>query len=492
MPKAHGTTNSRRCVAVDLGAGSGRVVLGEIQGGRVNLVEVGRFKTALLRDGATGYQYWDLDRIFAEIHRGLSLGAALAPLASVGVDGWGTDYVLLDADMRMCGLPISYRDKRTNGVMERVHQKIARKEIYRRTGIQFLTFNTIYQLAASVEQEPLWVNGAEHLLMIPDYLHFRMSGVLSNEYTNATTTQMCDLDGQWDRSLMDIVGIKKSLVRDPIKAGTILGDGIGPAQGLKVVAPATHDTASAVAGIPLENYAEAYIVSGTWSLMGVENLVPIASDDAYELNFTNEGGIERRFRILKNIMGMWPIQRICEEHRISHLDALVREAAEVPPWQSIVTISDREFLNPASMTEAIQRYCRKTRQMIPETPSALARSVFDSLALSYKTTMKQLETLTGQRIERIRIVGGGSQNHMMNQLCADVCERPVTAGPIEASTLGNLIAQFMALGIIDNLDAGREIIRASFEMKDYVPASRIPASVEARFHELLAEGSPTV
>lgn len=483
---------ANRCVAIDLGAGSGRVVVGHLQDAQIKLIEVGRFKTPMLVDDSTGYQCWDTQQILTEIRRHLSFGTALGVLASVGIDSWAVDYVLLDAQKRMVGLPISYRDKRTDGVMERVQKDISRAEIYRRTGIQCLPFNTLYQLAASVAQQPLWMKEAEYLLMIPDYLHFLISGIMSNEYTNATTTQMCGLDGCWDESLMEAIGLKRSLAQNPIPAATILGEARGFSPGLKVIAPATHDTASAVAGTPLENSAEAYISSGTWSLMGIESMTPIASAAACEMNFSNEGGLERRFRILKNIMGMWPIQRLCEEHKIADVGMLVRQAGDVEPWQSIVVIDDREFLHPASMTEAIQDYCRRTRQRVPQTVAALARCVFDSLALSYKVVLQQLEALREAKLEKIRIVGGGCQNEMLNQLCADVCELPVIAGPVEASALGNVIAQFIALGLIENLDAGRALIRASCEMKEYLPRTPIPNRVHEQFHQLLVTSRPIV
>lgn len=479
-------TPETKCLAIDLGAGSGRLVLGEISSGCWKLTEIGRFRTPTETDAESGYQCWDTDEIFNRIQQLVGQAAETSVLASLGVDSWGVDYVLLDKTLSMVGVPVSYRDNRTASMMERVHREVPRKEIYRRTGIQFLSFNTLYQLAACVKQKPEWIDAAEHFLMIPDYLHFRFSGVLSNEYTNASTTQMCDLDGKWDPMLMDAIGLKRSLVRPPIPAGTVLGDGIGVARGLKVIAPATHDTGSAVAGTPLLSEDEAYISSGTWSLMGIESLVPIATGEALRMNFTNEGGLERRFRVLKNIMGMWPIQRVCEEMKLSDLSSLVDEATVAEPWRSIIDVNDPEFLNPPSMTESIRNYCRRSDQPVPETAAQIARCVFDSLALSYRHVKQQLEALSGRKLTRIRIVGGGCQNHLLNQLSADACDLTVTAGPVEASALGNLSAQMIALGIIEDLTSARSLICTSFRMHDYHPRTSVPGRVLTCFEELPA------
>jgi len=478
-------TDVARCLAVDLGAGSGRVVLGEVMGGCWKLQEVGRFRTPTRVDAALGYQCWDTDEIVARIEHHLASASASSKLASIGVDGWGVDYVLLDEALNPVGVPVSYRDKRTAGVMEAVCARISQEEIYGRTGIQFLTFNTLYQLAACVEQHPDWMDTAKHFLMIPDFLHFRLSGVLSNEYTNATTTQFCGLDGEWDRFLMNAIGLKDSIMTNPVPAGTVLGTGTGAARGLKVIAPATHDTGSAVAGTPLESTDEAYISSGTWSLMGVESPTPIANADAMRMNFTNEGGVGRRFRILKNIMGMWPIQRVCEEQGIADFGTVVEQAANEKPWRSIINVNDSEFLNPSSMTESIREHCRRSDQPVPESVAQIARCVFDSLALSYRMVKHQLRALRGRELTRIRIVGGGCQNRLLNQLCADACGLPVIAGPVEASALGNLSAQMIALGVIENLIAARALICNSFEMHEYHPRSTVPISVIACFDELL-------
>ena len=472
------------CLAIDLGAGSGRLVSGHVRNGRFELTERGRFRTPTLIDSATGYQCWGIEEILSEIRQVLERGSASGSIASLGVDSWGVDYVLLDDELRLVGVPVSYRDKRTAGMMDRVQKRVPPEEIYRRTGIQFLQFNTLYQLAASVEQQPRWMDAARHLLMIPDYLHFRLSGVLSNEYTNATTTQIHGLNGEWDEVLSEAVGLTRCLMQRPIAAATVLGELKLVPGGAKVIAPATHDTASAVAGTPLTNSDEAYISSGTWSLMGIESEVPIASAEAMRMNFTNEGGLERRFRVLKNIMGMWPIQRICEERGISDVEDLVASAAGVEPWRFIIDLDNPEFLNPPSMTQSICAFCHTTDQPVPETVVDMARCVFDSLALSYRNVKEQLEALRQRKISRIRIVGGGCQNRLLNQLCADACELPVVAGPVEASVLGNLSAQMIALGEIGSLNAARELIRNSFGLTEYLPKASLPGQVYKHFQSL--------
>lgn len=479
-----GDGNGTRHVAIDVGASTGRLVAGQLRDGCWSIQEVGRFRTPMVHDAATGYQCWDVDAIVAEVGAALALGATQDPVASVGVDSWGVDYVLLDAHLRQVGKAVCYRDKRTNGFLERFLQRIPAEEVYRRTGIQFLSINTLYQLAAGVEQEPQWMEEARHLSMIPDYLHFRLAGVVSNEYTNATTSQICGLDGQWDETLLRAAGVKRNLMQPPVQAATILAETRLNGQSVKVIAPATHDTASAVAATPLESGDEIYISSGTWSLMGIESLAPIATAQALAMNFTNEGGLERRFRVLKNIMGMWLLQRICAEHKVDDIAALIDRAAASPAFRSIVNPNDDLFLNPASMTDALRAYCRQTGQPAPDTLAQLARTVFDSLALSYAHVKEQLETLTGRKLTLIRIVGGGCQNQLLNQLCADACQLPVVAGPVEASALGNLSAQAIAMGRLENLNAARALIRKSFFLQQFRPESSIPGRVYRSFQTL--------
>ncbi len=461
------------------------MIAGTLANGRITIEELGRFRTPAGMDAAAKYQCWDLDSIVGYTREILEQAASTGPLASVGVDGWGVDFVLLDADRQRVGQAVCYRDKRTDGVMARLCARLGREEIYARTGIQFLPFNTLYQLAACAEQEPGWLTQARHLLMIPDYVHYCLSGAMASEYTNATTTQMLGLNGAWDPLLLEAAGVARSLLQPPVDAGTILGSTRLGARSAQVIAPATHDTGSAVAGTPLTGEDEAYISSGTWSLMGIESRSPIATAEALAMNFTNEGGLERRYRVLKNITGMWPMQRVCEEHGVEGFHALAAEVEAAEPWRSIVDPNDPAFLNPASMTEAIRQACARTGQPAPETVPQLMRTIVDSLALSYRKVKDELESLTGRRLSRIRILGGGSKNRLLDQLCADACRLPVSAGPVEASALGNLCAQWIAQGAIENLDAARALIRASFPCEEYAPNAAIPDTVWERFAGLM-------
>ena len=476
----------RSFVAADLGASSGRVIAGQIANGRLRLQEVSRFSTSFAKDSDSGYLCWGIDAIEEHVRQGIEFAATLAPITSVGVDSWGVDYVLLDAELQRIGLAICYRDNRTQGMIERVTARIPAAEIYRRTGIQFQPFNTLYQLAAMAAQEPDWLKETRHLLMIPDYLHYRLSGVLTNEYTNATTTQLLNLNGQWDNDLFAAAGLTQLWMQPPVEAGTVLGEMQFGHTAAKVVAPASHDTASAVAGTPLKSGGEVFLSSGTWSLMGMESMVPFASDQAMHWNFSNEGGFGRRYRVLKNIMGLWLVQRLSQEFRTPIDDALLNSTSHAGSWRSIVNPDDVRFLNPPSMKEAIREYCTETQQPVPESPAEYARCAFESLALSYRLVKEYLESLSGQSLTRIRIVGGGSLIRMLNQLCANTCQLPVSAGPVEASAIGNICAQMIALGEIAGLDDARALIRRSFEIDEYRPQEPIPDQVWTRFQQYAA------
>lgn len=480
-------SHNRCFAAADLGASSGRVIAGQIVEGCLRLHEVSRFVTSFAEDSASGYLCWAIDTIEEEVRRGIELASAQFPIASVGVDSWGVDYVLLDAELKRVGNAICYRDSRTEGMIERVTARMPAAEIYGRTGIQFQPFNTIYQLAETAAQKPEWVSQTRHLLMIPDYLHYRLSGVLSNEYTNSTTTQLLSLKGEWDPELFKAAGLSDIWMKPPVDAGTVLGKLQFGNHGTMVVASATHDTASAVAGTPLEADGEAFLSSGTWSLMGMESKVPFASKQARSMNFSNEGGVDRRYRVLKNIMGLWLVQRLSHEFQISIDDALMSAAAEAEAWRSIVNPDDARFLNPPSMKDAIREYCRETGQPEPESAAEYARCAFDSLALRYRMVKEELESLRGQSLTRIRIVGGGSQNRLLNQLCSNACQLPVSAGPIEASALGNICVQMIAMAEIEDIDQARTLIRRSFAIDEYQPSDPVPEKVWRRFQQYTTE-----
>lgn len=462
----------RNSVAVDLGASSGRVMLAQWHSAtqKIVLKQVHRFPNAFVT--VDGHDCWDLDRLEREILLGLAtLDKAGIVIDSIGIDTWGVDYVLLDACGERVACPLSYRDRRTDGIMPAVLDELGREHIYQLTGIQFLSFNTLYQLKAWRRQQPDSLDRVAHMLMIPDYFYYRLTGALNWEYTNASTTQMLSLaDGDWDQSLLDYLDIPRRWLGKPTPPGNTPGHWISPG-GLRVpvIAVATHDTASAVVAAPLHGDDCAYLSSGTWSLMGFDSDRPFNDSKALAMNITNEGGINGRYRVLKNIMGLWLLQRVCRELAITDLDALLAAAAGQPACVSLINPNDACFINPLSMVEAIRKTCRKQLQPIPADAAALARCIFDSLAMLYRLVLLELGSLRGAPLSRLHIVGGGCLNHLLNQLCADSCGIPVTAGPVEASTLGNIGCQLMALGEVTDVAQWRGAVEANFPLRHYTP-----------------------
>ncbi|WP_165498090.1 rhamnulokinase [Siculibacillus lacustris] len=478
-----------RCAAVDLGAGSGRVIVGERRADRLVIDEVHRFASPMVAGPAAGSWTWDVDLIEAEIRKGLAAAEAAGPIDGFGIDGWAVDHVLLDADFRRLGPVWAYRDHRTDGERERVFAEVSRAEIWRRTGIQFLPFNTLYQLTALARLQPDLLARARHFLMVPDYLIFRLSGFLANEYTNATTTQFYGLHGDdWDRGLLAALGLGRlPLAGRPVEPGTILGtipSSADPARSVAVIAVASHDTASAVVAAPLSSPDDLFVSSGTWSLMGFESPKAFTSPKALRLGVSNEGGWGRRFRVLKNIAGMWPIQRIRDEAGNPSWERLIAAAEAAEPWRSLVDLDDERFLSPPSMTAAVEAACAETGEPRPEGLGALARCVFESLALSYAEVKRALEDLRGRPFARLRIVGGGSRNRFLDQLAADACDLPVSAGPVETSALGNVCVQMIALGALRDVDEARTLVRRSFAVEDFEPRGSVPDPVRRRFRSV--------
>jgi rhamnulokinase len=468
--------------AVDIGASSGRIMVAAYDEMRrtVQMHEACRFENRIHQ--RQGRDCWDLDGLYRNILAGLGkIEQDGIDLDAVGVDTWGVDFVLLGRDGQPVGEPVSYRDHRTDGAMEAVHATIPPDEIYFRTGIQFLQFNTLYQLYALLRERPDWLAQVEHLLMIPDYLHYRLCGTAACEYTNATTTQLVNVyTGDWDRSLLARLGVPPHWLSRPVQPGTVLGHWMTPkGRAVKVIAPATHDTASAVAATPLFDERTAYISSGTWSLMGLESQYPMNSRAARACNLTNEGGVDSTFRVLKNIMGLWLIQRVRDElGRYSFADlAAAAETAE--PFRYLVNPNDDRFLNPVSMIDAIRAYCRETGQGEPQQPAELARCVFESLAFLYRRTVADLEQVANRKIERIHIVGGGCNNRLLNQLTADFCQLPVDTGPSEASALGNICYQLIGLERLADLDEVRQMIGRTFCGERFLPRQAFSVPGEA-------------
>ncbi|MBM4156780.1 MAG: rhamnulokinase [Lentisphaerae bacterium] len=470
-------------LGVDLGAESGRVIAGIWNGRKIRLEEVHRFPNGPVH--LAGSMRWDVVRLWAEIQNGLGAAAKKygRKIVSVGADTWGVDYVLLTKRGEMLGQPYHYRDARTDGMMEKAFRKVPRAEIFRQTGLQFMQLNTLYQLLAHQAANPDMLEHADCLLLMPDFVHWALCGSKVVEFTNGSTTQcMHPLRRNWSTGLLKAFGLPTRIFPKVVTPGTDLGalratvaerTGLS---GVRVVAPPTHDTASAVAGVPTANTGTpnwAYLSSGTWSLMGAEVQTAVLSDRALELNMTNEGGLDGTYRLLKNIMGLWLVQqckRAFEAAGQSYGYAeLAAMAARAPALRSLVNPDDGRFLNPPDMPKAIQSFCRETGQPVPKTPGELVRCAYESLALKYREVLGWLEELAGNRIEVIHIVGGGSQSAILNQFTADACRRPVVTGPVEATAMGNLLVQVRASGELDSLAGMRDVIRRSCDVARFEP-----------------------
>ena len=463
---------SRHCVAVDLGASSGRVMLASYTPAQRSLTlrEIHRFGNCLQKQD--GVETWDIDSLEAEIRTGLNKVCDEGILIdSIGIDTWGVDFVLLDACGDRVGLPVSYRDSRTDGVMARAIDQLGIADIYGRSGIQFLPFNTLYQLRALVEQQPELVANVAHALLIPDYFSYRLTGKMNWEYTNATTTQLVNINSDnWDENLLNWTGASASWFGTPTHPGNVIGHWICPQKNaIPVVAVASHDTASAVIASPLADKNAAYLSSGTWSLMGFESKTPYTCEKSLAANITNEGGAEGRYRVLKNIMGLWLLQRVLKEQNVTDLARLIAETEKLPACRFLINPNDDRFINPHSMSAGIQAACRESAQPVPQSPAELARCIFDSLALLYADVLSELATLRGKPFSQLHIVGGGCQNQLLNQLCADACGITVVAGPVEASTLGNIGIQLMTLDELSSVDDFRAVVTHNYPLTTFIP-----------------------
>lgn len=466
-------------LAVDIGASSGRHILGRVDGGRIELEEIYRFPNGMKT--VNGCLCWDVEELWSHVKAGMKRCRELGKIpVSMGIDTWAVDYVLLDREDRVVGNTVGYRDARTRGMDEEVYGIISQEKLYERTGIQKQIFNTIYQLMAVKKQNPEYFEQAVSMLMIPDYLHFRLTGVKCQEYTNATTTQLVDpVAGTWDYELIRSLGYPVEWFVPLSVPGTVVG-ALSPAVeeevgfSCRVVLPGTHDTALAVAAVPSNEDDVLYISSGTWSLMGTERREADCTAVSMEHNFTNEGGCEYRFRYLKNIMGLWMIQSVKKELEQAGEDysfARLCDMAGEETIESVVDCNDECFLAPPSMTEAVKEFCRKSAQQIPETAGQLARVIYRSLAKCYGRTKRELEEITGKTYGRIHIVGGGANADYLNQLTADAASCPVSAGPTEATAIGNLAVQMISAGMYKNLREAREGIFNSFEIREYMPGA---------------------
>ena len=457
-------------LAVDLGAESGRVMAVHVGGAALRLEELHRFPntTAEVR----GTLHWDFLRLWRDIQEGVARGQALRP-ASLGVDTWGVDFALLDAQGELLGNPVHYRDRRTEGMMEWVFARASRAEVFAQTGIQFMPINTLYQLASLAARESPQLAAARTLLTAPDLLNYWLTGTAVCEFTNATTTQLYNPRvGGWASDLIGAMGLPAAIFPTLVQPGTRLGSYAG----IPVIAPACHDTGSAVAAVPTSTSNYAYISSGTWSLVGLEVPAPIINDAALAANVTNEGGVNGTYRLLKNVMGLWIIQQCraawgAQGHSYSYAD-LVQLATAAPPLRHCFDPNDGRFLPPGDYPALIAAWCAERGQPAPEDHGAIARSVFESLALAYRHVLETLDALADHRTEVIHVVGGGSQNALLCQMTADAIGLPVVAGPTEATVIGNALVQLIALGELGSIAEARALVARSAELQRYEPRNR--------------------
>lgn len=463
-------------LAVDIGASSGRHIVGTVENGVMSLHEVYRFENRLIEKN--GHLCWDMFSLAKSVVEGLRAAheAGFTP-KTVGIDTWAVDFLLLDAAGQPIGDPVAYRDSRTATMRDELEPVLPFAELYARTGIQYQPFNTVYQLCALKKEHPEQLAAAEHFLMVPDFLNFCLTGVMANEYTNASTTALVGAESRdWDDALIARLGLPRKIFGGIRTPGTVLGTLTQEVKAYvgfdcQVVLPATHDTGSAFLAVPARDDEAVYLSSGTWSLLGVENPAPITGTASMAANFTNEGGYEYRYRYLKNIMGLWMIQSVRRElgERTGarpSFPELIAAAKASSTFPSVVPTGDDRFLAPKSMVEEVQAACRDSGQPVPATTGEVMQTIYNSLSHDYKAAIDELQSLTGKRYTSINIVGGGSQDMYLNQMTANAAGLPVFAGPTEGTALGNLMVQFIAAGEYADLQSARNAIKNSFEIKE--------------------------
>jgi len=458
-------------LAIDIGASSGRHILGSVEDGKIKLEEIYRFENGISK---IGNEYcWNIEQLFKDIKTGIKKCKEIGKIPkSIGIDTWAVDFVLLDEKDDVLGNAVAYRDDRTEGMMEDVFKTIPKDMMYLYTGIQFQRFNTVYQLLSIKKNNPEILDKAKTFLMIPDYLNFLLTGKKVNEYTNASSTQLLNsFDRTWDTKILDELGFNKDIFQEIKLPKTNLGNlreelvyefGFD----MEVILPATHDTGSAFISSVCNDSDSIYLSSGTWSLIGVENRFPICVPQAMEYNFTNEGGIDYRYRFLKNIMGLWVIQEVRRnldnKYSFAELVDLARGHAD---FSSIVDVDHDRFLKPENMIEEINIYCIETNQKVPQEVGEIAQCVFNSLAHCYKKAVSNLEDIFEKEFKRINIFGGGCQNDLLNELVAKITGKEVLAGPVEATAIGNIVAQLLSKDAFKDLGEARQAIRESFDIK---------------------------
>ena len=463
----------KKYLALDLGAESGRAILGTIEDGRLALAEVHRFANipVSLPDGL----HWDIQHLWSEIRTGIGLSAVRAPLASLGLDTWGVDFALLDKDGTLLGDPHHYRDTRTDGMLEEAFRRIPREAIFAQTGIQFMQLNTLYQLLSMVVTKDPQLEVAQTFLTIPDLFNYWLSGKITCEFTNATTTQCFNpLSRSWAFPLLETLGIPTYIFPSICEPGTSLGSLLSPIASetgvgsIPVIAPACHDTGSAVAAVPANQADFAWLSSGTWSILGAEVREPTLSAKALAYNFTNEGGVCGTWRLSKNITGLWLVQECKREWNLPY-DQITHLAAAAKPFLAVIDPDSTLFLHPGHMPEKIRKFCEDTGQTVPMTRGEVVRVALESLALKYRFVLERLEELAGRRLEPLHIFGGGVRNCLLDQFSADATGRMVIAGPVEATAIGNILMQAIMMGDLDSLQDARQLVRHSFGIEEYHP-----------------------
>lgn len=470
----------RTLVTFDYGATSGRAILGKYDGSRLTIEEYHRFDNQPVM--VNGHLYWDILRLFHELKQGLNniSRAGIHEVDSIGVDTWGVDVALLDKDGMLLNNPFHYRDTMTDGAMEKVFANVSAEEIYKRTGIQFIKFNTLFQLATMKEKFPRLLNDAETMLFIPDYLNFLLTGVKSSEFSIVSTSQMYNLEkNDWDYELLEKLGIPTKMLQPITPGGTVLGDilpEIANETGVtgKCISVCGHDTGSAVLAVPMEKGEKcAYLSCGTWSLLGIELEEPVVNDLAFDAQYTNEGGYNGTVRFLKNIMGLWVYTEIKREfeRKFGKADykTLDTEVNAAPALKSLIDPDDDRFMTPGNMTKKITDYCIETDQPVPQSRGEFLRCALESLALKYRVAIENCEKVVGYRLPILRVLGGGTKDKQLMRYTCNAIQRPVIAGPVEATAIGNMAAQLLALGEAKDRWEAREIVARSFPTERYEP-----------------------
>lgn len=465
--------------ALDLGATSGRSILATIENGQMKMKELTRFPNKIIR--VQNKYYWDILALFEALRDGLAaVSAENVTIDAIGIDTWGVDFVYIGEDGSILGAPRSYRDPYTNGAQEEFFKIIPRKEVYDLTGIQFMNFNSLFQLFAASRENFSPLKAAKSILFMPDALSYMLTGKKVCEYTIASTSQILNpKTKKFEAKLLEAAGVDPSLMQEIVMPGTIIGcltEDLAKEfklENVPVVAVAGHDTGSAVAAVPAENERFAYLSSGTWSLMGIEVIDPIITEESFNMNFTNEGGVDGTTRFLKNITGMWLLEQCRKEWdkvgKCYSYPEIVKMAESAEGFQSFVDPDDASFANPESMLNAISAYCQKTGQPAPQTDQAIIRCIFESLSLKYRQVLEKLQQVAPFQIEKLHVIGGGAQNKLLNQFTANAIGIPVVAGPSEATAIGNIMMQAKAVGLVSSLHDMRSVIKASVTPEVYLP-----------------------